>query len=139
MTGLIRTRKCFWYATFAQKPAAHYPNHLFRRQRRKFGPAKRVAAQKVPRTSYNASISATLFAFTTATTSRLFRQNRRGFCSSFLPRKAHRQDDAIASRPCCLLPNHTEPHRLSSTHSSMVLCFSFCRRSRSAGSARPEI
>ena len=127
------------YATCAQKPAAHYPNHRFRRRRQKFGPAKRVAAQKVLRTSDNANISATSFAFTTATTCRLFRRSRRGFCSSFLLRKVPRHDDAIASRLCCLRPNQTEPHRQSSTRSSMVLYFSFCRRSRSAGSGGSEI
>src|SRR5439155_24199250 len=117
-------------ATCAQKPAARCPNHHFRRRRPKFGPAKRVAAQKVPRTSDNANISATSFAFTTATTCRLFKRNPRGFCSSFLLQKVPRHDDAIASRLCCLRPNQTESRRQSSTRSSMVLYFPFCRRSR---------
>src|SRR4026208_149864 len=138
-TGRTTIRKCFWYATCAQKPGGHYPNHHFRRRRLKFDPAKRVAAQKVPRTSDNENISATSFAFITATTCRLFKRNRRGFCSSFLLRKVHRHDDAIASRPYCLRPNPAQPPRQSSTRSSMVLYFVFCRRSRGAGSGGPEI
>ena len=50
----------------------------------KVRPGQKSRGSKVPRTSDNANISATSFAFTTATTCRLFRRNRRGFCSSFL-------------------------------------------------------
>src|SRR5262245_7452684 len=131
--GLTQIQKCFSCATCAQKRAALYQNHRFRRRRRKLNPVKKVAAQKDQPTSHNANISATSFASITVTTCRLFRRNRRGFCSSFLPQSVRRNDDAIASRSSCSRSGHPESDRESSTRSSVVLYFCLCRRNRSPG------
>src|SRR5215467_2956181 len=138
-TGRKQIPKYSSCATCAQKPTARYPNHRSRRRRQKFGQGKKVAVQRVPRTSDNGNISATSFGSITVTTCKLFRQNPHDFCSSFLSRRVPQHDETIAWKPGFLRPNETEPAGQSATRSSVVVCFCFCGRSRSAGSGGSQI
>src|SRR5215813_9387009 len=140
MIGQTQIQRCSSYAMCARKRAAFYLNRRFPKRRQKFGPAKRVAAQKAPRIPDNANTSATSFGFITTTTCKLSKLNPRGFCSSFRLQKVPQPDDAIASRMDCLHPDETEPHnQCRDSRSSSVVCFSFCHCGRGTDSGGPEI